>query len=187
MNRLLLNTAALVRLEAQVRLNGTFQHRLTAEGPHRSVLATVVIEQCSQGIHVGVTHNGTRHSLCVTLDNQRSDNGARVARFIESTVNGDATSGVPDVDEYLLVSDLELMLRTAIRCGRGTYWLPAHELEPELLISRHPRGSYDVQLRIDDAAVQFTLPADSKRAYSVLVDHLRRFLQDYRAAFSAAA
>src|SRR5690606_14507271 len=158
MNRLLLNTAALIRLEAQVRLNGTFQHRLTAENPHRGVLATVVIEQCSQGIHVGVTHNGTRHSLCVTLDNQRSDNGARVARFIESTVNGDATSDVPEIDEYSLVSDLELMLRTAIRCGRGTYWLPAHELEPELLISRHPHGSYDVQLRIDDAAVPFTLP-----------------------------
>jgi len=187
MNRLLLNTAALIRLEAQVRLNGTFQHRLTAEGPHRSVLATVVIEQCSQGMHVGVTHNGTRHTLCVTLDKQRSDNGARVARFIESTVNGDTTSDVPEVDEYQLVSDLELMLRTAIRCGHGTYWLPAHELEPELLISRHPRGSYDAQLRIDDAAVQFTLPADTQRAYTLLVDRLRQFLQDYRAAFSAAA
>src|SRR5690606_42017555 len=106
MNRLLLNTAALIRLEAQVRLNGTFQHRLTAENPRRSVLATVAIEQCTQGLHVTVTHNGTRNSLGVTLDNQRSDNGARVARFIESTVNGDTTADAPEIDEFTLVRQI---------------------------------------------------------------------------------
>src|SRR5690606_34133548 len=117
---------AFIRLQAQVRLNGTFHHRLMAENPRRSVHATVEMEQCTQGLHVRVTHNGNRHSLGVTLSKQRHDTAARVARFIEDAVNGDA-SDVPDADEYLLVSDIEVVLRQALRMGRGTYQLPADE------------------------------------------------------------
>lgn len=186
MNRLLLNATAFMRLQAQVRLNGTFHHRLMAENPRRSVYATVAIEQCTQGLHVTVTHNGNRHSLGVALDKKRNDNAARVARFIEDAVNGD-TSNVPEVDEYLLISDMEIVLRQALRMGRGTYQLPADELEPELLISRNPHGSYIAQIRLEDATSMIVLPADGQRAYDRLASHLQQFLQGYRDSLAAAA
>lgn len=180
MNRLLLNAAAIIRLQAQVRLNGIFQHRLDAEQPQRSVYATIAIEQGSKAIRVEVAHNGTRNS--VTLDKARPDNAPRIARFIEATVNGEADC-VPDV----LASDIEVVLQQAIRNGQGTYVLPAADLEPELRINRTSHGGFLVQLRLGSANAGFTLPRDRTVAYTRLATHLQRFLQDYRAAFSAAA
>jgi|GEM_PF-870600 len=190
MSRLLLNAAAFIRLQAQVRLNGTFQHRLMAEHPRRSVLVTVAIEQCARALHVEVTHNGTRNA--VTLDRQRRDNAARLAQFIEETVNGDTQFSViaqraPDSDEHLLVSNIERVLRQAIRYGQGTYLFDADDLWPELDISRNPHGSYIAQIRLADATSMIVLPADTQRAYARLADHLQQFLQGYRDALAAAA
>lgn len=185
MNRLQLNATAVARLEAQLRLSGIFQHRLDAEQPRRSVHTTIAVEQASKAIRVEVAHNGTRNS--VTLDKKRRDNVVRIARFIEATVNGDAVTGPPEMDGDVLVSDLEIALREALRFGQGTFVLPADELEPKLLISRTSRGGFLVQLRLGSANAGFTLPADRSVAHTRLTAHLQRFLQDYRAAFSAVA
>jgi len=185
MSRLLLNATAFIRLQAQVRLNGTFQHRLMAEHPRRSVLVTVAIEQCARALHAEVTHNGTRNA--VTLDRQRRDNAARLAQFIEETVNGDPYSYVPAGDEHLLVSNIERVLRQAIRYGQGTYLFDADDLWPTLDISRNPHGSYIAQIRLADATSMIVLPADKQRAYDRLASHLQQFLQGYRDALAAAA
>lgn len=59
----------------------------------------------------------------------RKDTAERVAIFLEELANGVSPSSVPEVDEYLLVSDLESMLREAIRLRQGTYYLPAEGVE----------------------------------------------------------
>jgi len=184
MNRLQLNATAFIRLQAQVRLNGTFQHRLMAENPRRSVLASVAIEQCGKALRVEVTHNGTRNT--VTLDRQRQDNPARLARIIEESVNGEAPS-VAETGEALLVDNIEIVLRQALRTGRGTFVFDADELQPELVISRNPHGSYIAQIRLDDATSMIVLPANAQRAYTQLSDHLAMFLHGYRDALAAAA
>ena len=185
MNRLQLNATAFIRLQAQVRLNGTFHHRLMAENPRRSVLLTVAIEQCGKALRAEVAHNGTRNT--VTLDRTRQDNPARLARFIEETVNGNAASSVAETGESLLVDNIEIVLRQALRAGRGTFMVDADELQPELVISRNPHGSYIAQIRLDDATSMIVLPADAQRAYNQLADHLALFLHGYRDALAAAA
>ena len=75
----------------------------------------------------------------------------------------------------------------ALRMGRGTYQLPADELEPELLISRNPHGSYVAQIRLEDATSMIVLSADGQRAYDRLASHLQQFLQGYRDSLAAAA
>lgn len=185
MNRLQLNATAFIRLQAQVRLNGTFQHRLMAENPRRSVLTSVAIEQCGKALRVEVTHNGTRNT--VTLDRQRQDNPARLARFLEETVNGDEPSSVSETGETMLVDNIEIVLRQALRVGRGTFLFDVDELQPELVISRNPHGSYIAQIRLDDATSMIVLPADRQRAYAQLSDHVAMFLHGYRDALAAAA
>lgn len=185
MNRLQLNATAFIRLQAQVRLNGTFHHRLMADNPRRSVLVSVAIEQYGTALRAEVTHNGTRNT--VTLDRQRQDNPARLARFIEETVNGDTPSSVAETGDPVLVDNIELVLRQALRAGRGTLVFDADELQPELVISRNPHGSYIAQIRLDDATSMIVLPADTQRAYSRLADHVHLFLHDYRNALAAAA
>lgn len=185
MSRLQLNATAFIRLQAQVRLNGTFQHRLMAENPRRSVFASVAVEQCGKALRIEVTHNGTRNT--VTLDRQRPDNAARLARFIEETVNGDTPSSVPETGEGHLVDNIEIVLRQALRAGSGTFVFDADELQPELVISRNPHGSYIAQIRLDDATSMIVLPADRQRAYTQLSDHLAMFLLGYRDALAAAA
>lgn len=186
MSRLSLNASAYIRLQAQVALSGTFHHTLLSRDFRQSVSAQVEIEQCTAGIEVTVRISGTRNTA-VTLDKNRKNNAARVASFIEGVANGRLPVGVPDVDEYDVVSDIESVLRRAIRHGHGTYYLPAHELEPCLLIHRNPRGGYTAKLELNGAACMLTLPADSQRAYAMLADNLQRFLTGYRDSLAAAA
>ncbi|WP_289141187.1 hypothetical protein [uncultured Pseudomonas sp.] len=186
MSRLSLNACAYIRLQAQVGLSGTFNHTLYSRDDRQSVPAQVEIEQCTAGITVMVRICGTQNTS-VTLDKHRKNNATRVASFIESIANGRCPTGVPDVDEYLVVSNIEADLRHAIRHGHGTYHLIAHELEPSLLIQRNPRGGYTAKLELDKAGCVLTLPADKQRAYAILADNLNRFLQGYRNSLAAAA
>ncbi|WP_025128886.1 hypothetical protein [Pseudomonas sp. PH1b] len=186
MSRLTLNACAYIRLQAQVGLSGTFHHTLHSRDGCHSVSAQVEIEQCSAGIAVMVRICGTRNTS-VTLDKHRKNNAQRVASFIEGIANGRCPTGVPDVDEYLVVSDIEADLRHAIRQGRGTYHMIAHELEPSLQIQRNPHGGYTAKLELDDAGCELTLPTDSQRAYEILADNLNRFLRGYRDSLAAAA
>lgn len=186
MSRLLLNASAYLRLKAQVGLSGTFHHTLHSRDCSRSVPVQVEIEQCTVGIEVRVQICGTRNT-CISLDKSRKDNATRVASFIECIANGRTPVGVPDVDEYQVVSDIEAVLRHAIRQGRGTYHMIAHELEPVLLIQRNPHGGYTARFELDDTICMLTLPADTQRAYAMLADNLNRFLQGYRNSLAAAA
>ncbi len=187
MSRLSLNASAYIRLQAQVGLSGTFNHTLQSRDCRQSVAAQVEIEQCTAGISVTVQVAGLRDTYSVALDKYRADTAQRVARFIEGTANGRTPSDVPDVDEYQVVSDIERALRGAIRLGRGTHYLIAHELEPALHIARNPRGGYTARIELDDASCMLTLPADTQRAYAMLADNLNRFLQGYRNSLAAAA
>jgi hypothetical protein len=187
MNRLSLNAAAYIRLQAQVHLSGTFNHTLHSRDDRHFVAAQVEIEQCTDGITVMVRICGTRNTS-VTLDKHRKNNATRVASFIEGIANGRSPTGVPDVDEHEAVSDIEATLSLAIRRGRGIYHLIADELEPSLKIQRNPRGGFIAVIEIDDdAGCLLTLPADNQRAYVILAENLDQFLQGYRNSLAAAA
>lgn len=186
MSRLSLNASAYIRLQAQVKLSGTFNHTLNTHDGRQFVTAQVEIEQCTAGITVMVRICGMRHTS-VTLDEHRKNNATRVANFIEGIANGISPTGVPDVDEHEAVSDIEATLRLAIRRGRGIYHLIADELEPCLEIQRNPRGGYIAKLEIDDAGCVLTLPVDNHRAYAILAENLNQFLQGYRNSLAAAA
>ncbi|MFP6861258.1 hypothetical protein [Pseudomonas sp.] len=185
MSRLTLNASAYIRLQAQVGLSGTFNHTLHSRDG-QSVAAQVEIEQCTAGIEVMVRISGTRNTA-VVLDKQRKNNANRVASFIEGVANGRCPTGVPDIEEYAVVSVIEADLRRAIRRGHGTYYLIADELEPCLLIHRNTRGGYTAKLELNGAACMLTLPADTQKAYAMLAENLRRFLTGYRDSFAAAA
>jgi hypothetical protein len=186
MSRLSLNAAAYIRLQAQVHLSGTFNHTLHSRDDRHSVPAQVEIEQCTAGITVMVRICGTCNTS-VTLDKHRKNNATRVASFIEGIANGRSPTGVPDVDEYEAVSDIEASLRQAIRRGRGIYHLIADELEPSVQIQRNRHGGYTAKIELDDAGCVLTLPADSQRAYAILSENLNQFLQGYRNSLAAAA
>ncbi len=186
MSRLTLNASAYIRLEAQVNLNGTFNHTLHSCDGSQCVATQVEIEQCTASITVMVRICGTRNTS-VTLDKHRKNNATRVASFIEGIANGISPTGVPNVDEHEAVSDIEATLRLAIRRGRGIYHLIADELEPCLEIQRNPRGGYIAKLELDDAGCVLTLAADYQRAYANLAENLNQFLQGYRDSLAAAA
>ena len=186
MSKLSLNAAAYIRLQAQVRLSGTFNHTLHSRDSGQSVAAQVEIEQCTAGITVMVRICGTRNTS-VTLDKHRKNNATRVASFIEGIANGRSPTGVPDVDEHEAVSDIEATLRLAIRRGRGTYHLIADELEPSFQIQRNRHGGSTAKIELDNAGCVLTLPADNQRAYVILAENLNQFLQGYRNSLAAAA
>jgi hypothetical protein len=179
MSLLTLTTPGFIRLQAQVALNGTFTHTLS-NAERISVIAQVTIEQCKQAIDVRVRIGNTANSL--QLPKHRTDNGNRVARFIQQIANGRSNA-----DEFPLASELERTLRQALRKGHGTYYLPADELEPTLLIRRNRSGGHTAQINLHGAACMLTLPADTQRAHAMLVDNLRRFLTGYRDSLAAAA
>ena len=186
MSKLSLNAAAYIRLQAQVRLSGTFNHTLHSRDSGQSVAAQVEIEQCTAGITVMVRICGTRNTS-VTLDKHRKNNATRVASFIEGIANGRSPTGVPDVDEHEAVSDIEATLRLAIRRGRGTYHLIADELEPSFQIQRNRHGGSTAKIELDNAGCVLTLPADNQRAYVILAENLNQFLQGSRNSLAAAA
>lgn len=173
-------------MQAQVCLNGTFHHTLIGIDGKTTLRAAVSIEQCDKAIAVTVQLAGLRDSTIIKLDKNRCDTAARVIRLVECLTNGDPMTDVLEVDEHLLVSEMELALRHAIRRARGTWHLIADELEPSLSIARSSRG-YTARIELDEAQLLLTLPADTQRAYDMLADNMNRFLQGYRDSLAAAA
>lgn len=173
-------------LQYQVSLNGTFHHNLRSIVGTTQLRVAVSIEQCDKALDVMVTFTGNRHTTSIVLERKRADTAARVVRFIEHAANGETAIGLPEVDEDQLASEMERSLRRAIRTGSGTWYLIADELEPTLLISRTTRG-YAAKIELGDATSYLTLPLDTQRAYALLADTMKRFLQGYRDALAAAA
>lgn len=171
-------------LARQVGLNGTYRHNL-----HDSVTsevratARVVIEQCCDGITARVELGESVNSITL---GKREDNGTRLAVFIESLANGVALPiGIPEVGEDLLVSDLESMLRDAVRVRRGTYYLSVDGVESLALLLRQSEcDPKRVAFRFEFDGVCLTLPVllpnDRELAYELLNGCVQEFVANYR-------
>lgn len=175
------------QLVAQIGQNGTFVHGLhNAQGVIVAV-AYVVIEQCDRAVGLEVVLGDSRNSLTLTLA-RRDDTAQRAARFIEEVAAGEPIS-VPEVDEYLLVSELEATLREAIRLGRGTYYLPdEQDLGLDLALALRPASSdlrrsifyFEMHGRV--ITLPLLLPTDRQQAYRLLTDCVRELIANYRSA-----
>jgi hypothetical protein len=178
-----LNANAFTRLKAQLNLNGTFNHTLR-NAKHVSMQLTVAVEQCSAAIHVQVSTG--HHQSCVTLDRANRANAIRVARFIEAVANGYPFSGAPDDAEYSLASGMEIMLRTAIRKGRGTHYLQVEDLDDlHVCLRQGCTGALIATIEADDVALKLLLPRDAAKAYSMLASNVEQFIAGHRAALAA--
>lgn len=184
MNRLTLNAASFIRLGAQLKLNGTFSHTLRND-QRISMAATVEIEQCSAAIYVLISIGSSRNSI--TLDRSSKTAAGRLARYIESIANGEPVPmGVAEVDEYLLASDMEVMLRTAVRLGRGTHYLPVEGLDDvSVLLRKTSSGRLLATIEADGVVLQVLLPRSPAEAYATLAESVERLITGRRAALAA--
>lgn len=173
MTALALSSASRQRLQQQAELNGVFHHILS-DGTGLSVQATVTVEQCERAIEVHVTIG--ERNCSVTLDRRHRGNHHRIARFITGEANGYLPSGLLEVGEHELVSNIESSLRYALQLGRGTHYLPIDDLEICLLLRRSPRG-VDCRLEGHGASLHFRLPLDRRHAYARLFETVSQFVQ----------
>lgn len=182
MTHLTLSPAARARLQAQINLNGTFNHTLTNDERVR-VNAVVNVEQCSQAIRVSVMTGPS--TSCITLDRTAANNGYRVARFITETANGWPCT-VPAVGEHELVDDMELTLRETLSMRRGTHYLPIDDLDVSVQVFERGAGLV-ANLQADDVQFSCWLPQNREPAYQELCRQTARFIQALRATSAQAA
>ncbi|WP_349616198.1 hypothetical protein [Azotobacter salinestris] len=183
MNTITLPPAARLQLAEQVAKNGTFIHGFA--NAHGVIVCTafVVIEQCEAAIHVSVELGDSLNSITLA---RRADTGERVARFLEELANGVTPSSVPQVGEYLLIDDLELTLREAIRLGRGTHYLPAEDLDLCLLLNPifndRNRTTFRFELNGESLTLTMMLPSDPRLAYELLAACVHELVANYRSS-----
>lgn len=188
MQHLSLPPAARQQLAEQATQNGTFIHGLRDPSGLICCLAFVTVEQCTAAVCARVEMGDSVNSITLA---RRADTGARVARFLEELANGVSPSRVPEVEEYLLVDDMEEMLRDAIRTGQGGYYLPADEidlcLELRPAIGSAQRGDARrtvFRFEINEAAVTLPmlLPSDRQLAYELLAACAKELIANYRSS-----
>ena len=183
---LCLSSASRQLLDRQVAQNGVFQHDLV-DAATSEVLATarLAIEQCRGGMTARVEMGESVNTITLA---KRGDNGTRLAVFIESLANDiELPVGIIEVGEHLLVSELELMLRDAVRERRGTYYLPVEGLEElALLIRQSSSDPKRVAFRFELDGVGLTLPVllptDRGVAYELLNGCVQELVANYRTA-----
>lgn len=170
----------------QVALSGTYQHDL-----HDSVTSAVrakvrvTIEQCCDGITARVELGESVNTITLA---KREDNGGRLAVFIESLANGTSLPvGIPEEGENLLVSDLEAMLRDAVRMQRGTFYLPVVGVEDLALLIRQScadpkRVAFLFELEGSLLTLPALLPCDRTQAYELLNGCVAELVANYRTA-----
>ncbi|PWB34645.1 hypothetical protein DCO48_05740 [Pseudomonas sp. SDI] len=181
-----LSLASSRALAHQVVLNGTFDHDLI-DGVTGAVcgLVRVVVEQCQKGLIARVELSGSVNTITFA---RRPDNSMRLTRFIESLANGvDLPIDLPEVDEFLLVSELESMLRCAVRERRGTYYLPVDGVEGLALLLRQSacdpkRAAFRFELAGGGLTMPVLLPSDRTLAYELLNGCVQEFVANYRTA-----
>lgn len=181
-----LSLASRHALARQVGLNGNYHHELhDAVTSEVRAIARVVIEQCCDGVTARVVLGESVNTITL---GKREDNGTRLAVFIESLANGVALPiGIPEVGEDQLVSDLESMLRDAVRERRGTFYLPVEGVESlALLLRQSAVDPTRVAFRFELDGVCLTLPVllpnDRELAYELLSGCVQEFVANYRAA-----
>lgn len=181
-----LSLASRHALARQISLNGTYHHEIyDAVSKEIRAVARVVIEQCCDGITARVELGDSVNSITL---GKREDNGTRLAVFIESLANGVALPiDFREVGEDLVVSDLESMLRDAVRERRGSFYLPVEGVECLALLLR--QSSVDpkrVAFRFELDGVCLTLPMllpkDRNLAYELLSGCVQEFVANYRVA-----
>lgn len=184
MSRLKLSNQSKQLLAAQVRLTGAFHHDLKTE-TGTNVQATAEFDQCTSAIHLAVIIGGTRNS--VTMDRKHRNNGRRAARFIEASANGCVESlSLDEESAHELATDTEIMLRHAVRTGKGSYFPRIAGIEDlRLTVTPSQRGAIVATLETEDASAQILLPRSPGEAYAVLAEHLERFVAGHRSAMAA--
>jgi hypothetical protein len=183
MNTLTLSSASRSALAGQAAQNGTFYHGLRDARGLIRCMAFVIIEQCDAATHVRVELGDSVNSLTLA---RRADTGERIVHFLEELANGVSPSGVPEVDEYQLVGDLELTLRDAVRVGRGTYYLPVDDIDLCLLLwlaqSNTRRTTFRFELNGEGLTLPLLLPSDRQIAYELLSACVQELIANYRSS-----
>lgn len=181
-----LSTGSQRQLASQVTQNGTFDHPLiccTSSEVRANVRLT--IEQCCKGLTARVEIGESVNSITFA---KREDNGHRLAVFVESLANDCALpANVPEVDEYLLVSDLEGTLRAAIRECRGTFYLAVDGVEDLALLLRQSqvdprRTAFNFELGGVCQTLAVLLPTDRELAYELLNGCVQELAANFRNA-----
>lgn len=173
-------------LSHQVLLNGTFDHDLV-DSVTGAVCGRVrlVVEQCQQGLVARVELGGSVNTITFA---RRPDNSMRLTRFIETLANGDDLPiDLPEVGEHLLVSELESMLRSAVRERRGSYYLPVDGVEDLALLLRQSacdpkRAAFRFELAGVGLTMPVLLPSDRTLAYELLSGCVQELVANYRTA-----
>lgn len=182
MQTLYLPPLARSRLAQQITQNGNFVHTLYGDNGVSCVAAAVVVEQNDSSVSVRVELGDSINSI--TLD-QREDTGARVAQYLEELANGVTISTAAVGSEGLLVGELELTLREAVRLQLGIYELPVEEVE-NLWLRLRPSdidsGRTVFQFELDSVGLTLPLrlPCDRRLAYEMLLACVQEFVASYR-------
>lgn len=184
MNTLTLSPAGRPYLAEQATQNGTFTHLLRdAQGIVRG-MANVIVEQCDQAISVRVELGDGCHSTTLP---RGDDAGERIARFVEFIANGEQDYCLVEVDEQEQLSDVEAMLRDAVRRGCGNYHLST-EADLDLCLSLRPgvfepaRSMFRFEMNDEAVTLWSRLPADRERAYELLAGCVRDLVANYRSS-----
>lgn len=184
MNAFTLSPLARLQLAEQVSQNGAFTHSLHANDRALNASACVVIEQCLSAVAVRVEMGDSVNSITLA---RRADTSERVALFLEGLANGVSPSSVPEVEEYLLMSDLEQTLRDALQQRQGTFYLPSEDVEYLCLLlapssSDSARTVFRFELDSVGLTLPLILPVDSEQAYELLAGCVQELIATYRCA-----
>lgn len=182
MTTLTLSPAGRPYLAEQATKNGTFTHLLRDANGVVCGMVNISIEQCDQAISVRVEIGDGCHSTTLP---RGDDAGERIARFVEFIANGEQDYGLVEVDEQEQLSDLEVMLRDAIRRGSGNYHLPSED-DFDLCLSLRPgiyephRPLFRFEMNGEVLTMWTHLPADHQLAYELLAGCVRDLFANYR-------
>ena len=184
MHTLILSSDTRSQLAEQITQNGTFIHSLHAPNGMIFAMAYVVIEQSVSAVSVRVELGDSVNSLTLP---QRADNAERVAFFLEELASGASPSRVREVDAHPVGSDVESVLRDAVRLRQGSYYLPAEGVE-QLGLLLHPSCSDPARtvFRFEMDSVGLTLPlllpSNQALAYELLSGCVQELIANYRCA-----
>lgn len=184
MHTITLSPETCSQIAEQVTQNGTFIHPLHADHGVICAMAYVTIEQCANAVSVRVELGDSVNTITLA---HRKDTAERVALFLEELANGVSPSRVPEVDEYLLVSDMESVLRDAVRLRKGAYHLPADGID-HLGLLLHPsisdpsRTVFRFELDSVGLTLPLLLPSDRVLAYELLSGCVQELIANYRCA-----
>ena len=184
MYTLILSPGARSQLAKQITRNGTFIHSLHACNGMICAMAYVVIEQCADTVSVRVELGDSVNSITLT---QGAGISERVALFLEELARGGAPCSMQGGSEHLVVSDVESVLRDAVRLRNGSYVLPAEGVE-QLGLLLHPscsdpaRTVFRFELDSVGLTLPLLLPSDQVLAYELLSGCVQELIANYRCA-----